>query len=92
MAAQYKFSHTGAGGSSVGDRLTAAGYDWSRWAENIAAGRSTASGTVNQWLDSPGHCHNLMSPQVTETGVGYAYNSAAPYRHYWTHDFARPAG
>src|SRR5215218_4418291 len=30
------FSHTGAGGSSPGDRIAAAGYSANGWAENIA--------------------------------------------------------
>jgi hypothetical protein len=47
------FSHTGAGGSSVGDRLTATGYVWSTVGENLAAGftgtlpTSTSANTSN---------------------------------------------
>src|ERR1700759_265966 len=53
MLANNTFSHTGAGGSSPGDRMTAAGYTFTgswAWGENIAitygAGTSLSTATV----------------------------------------------
>ncbi len=40
MVALNFFSHTGSNGSSAGQRATAAGYVWSTWGENIAAGHT----------------------------------------------------
>lgn len=59
-----------------------AGAGW----ENIAAGNSTAQATMNQWLDSEGHCKNIMSGAVTTIGVGYA-SGGGTYTHYWTQNF-----
>lgn len=74
------FSHTGAGGSSPGDRMSAEGYPFegtSAWGENIALWRTT--GTVdlqaaiiqhhNGLYESPGHRENLFRSYFRETGI-----------------------
>lgn len=58
-------------GQSPFQRMTAAGYTWNAAAENIAAGSSTASGTMNQWMNSSGHRTNILSTSYREIGVGY---------------------
>lgn len=88
MAEVGQLSHDGRGGSSVGSRLTAAGFAWHRAAENVAAGRPQPTETLAQWLGSAGHCRELMSTVSTETGIGYAYSVTSVYRHFWTQDFA----
>lgn len=92
MARQRYFSHQGKDGREVGARAEQAGYRWRRVGENIAAGQETADEVVQGWLDSPGHCANIMSPDFTEMGAGYAINSAreAGARAYWTQVFAMP--
>jgi uncharacterized protein YkwD len=90
MAEVGRLSHDGRGGSSLGRRLSAAGYPWHRAAENVAAGRPEPSATLAQWLGSAGHCRELMNPASTETGIGYAYSTTSLYRHFWTQDFATP--
>lgn len=74
------FSHTGAGGSSPGDRMEDAGYvfegTWS-WSENIAMLNTTglldaeaAIGTHFDGLyESPGHRVNMFNADFRETGV-----------------------
>jgi uncharacterized protein YkwD len=57
--------------SAPWDRMTAAGYSWNAAAENIAAGSSTTSGTMNQWMNSSGHRTNILSTSYREIGVGY---------------------
>ena len=42
MAARSVMTHTGAGGTNAGQRINAAGYGWTTWAENVAAGQTTA--------------------------------------------------
>ncbi len=77
------FSHTGSDGSSPGDRLYDVGYDWRAYGENIAMGYLTEDSVIEGWLNSPGHCRNIMSPNVSEMGV-------AKRGDYWTQVFAEP--
>ena len=84
------FSHTGSDGSSAADRVAAAGYLWRNVGENIAAGRNTAANTVTDWLESPGHCSNIMNPAFFEVAVSCSENNNATYLHYWTNVLAAP--
>jgi hypothetical protein len=81
MLANNTFSHTGANGSSPGDRMAAAGYSFTgswAWGENIAItyGSKTAlsAATVlsleNGLFKSPGHRQNLLNPAFKEAGMG----------------------
>ncbi len=90
MASYGYFSHQGRDGSLPWDRMRAAGYSYHAAGENIAAGMSTPQAAVSAWLRSPGHCANIMKETFTEIGVGYAHDSNAQYRHYWTQNFGRP--
>jgi uncharacterized protein YkwD len=91
MATHNYFSHTGLNGSDPGNRMSAAGYAWSAWAENIAAGQTTPESVVAGWFGSAGHCHNFMSSAVTQIGFGRAQSSGSAYGIYWVSDLARPA-
>ena len=84
MQANGNLSHSGNNGSNAGDRLLINGYNWSRWGENIAAGRTSASGTMAQWLGSAPHCANLMNANFEEMGV--AQDDVVG--NYWTAVFA----
>jgi uncharacterized protein YkwD len=77
-------------GSDPGDRITAVGYTPQAWGENIAAGYPDEEAVVAAWLDSPGHCLNIMSGSFTELGAGFAENPASTYGIYWTQNFGRP--
>jgi uncharacterized protein YkwD len=87
MANNEYFDHQSRDGRSPADRARAAGYGSRFVGENIAAGRSTAEGTVEQWLDSPGHCLNMLSPEYHELGVGHESSSARSLGDYWTQLF-----
>ncbi|MFC4174205.1 CAP domain-containing protein [Microvirga sp. GCM10011540] len=69
------FSHTGVNGSSAGARMTAAGYGWQGWGENIAyvSGGMTEA-TVRQLhanlMKSPGHYANIVNGSFEEIGIG----------------------
>jgi len=39
-------------------------------AENLSRAAATPAEVVNAWLGSAGHANNLLSPQLTELGVG----------------------
>lgn len=90
MAQNDFFSHTGLDGSSPGDRISAVGYVWRTYGENIAAGYGDAQAAMDGWMASAGHCANLMSARFTEMGAGMASDSASTYGLYWTQDFASP--
>ncbi len=79
------FSHTGSDGSSAGQRAAAAGYAWSTWGENIAAGQPTVASVMAAWMGSPGHCANLMNPAFREVGLACVSGAAGnTYGSYWT--------
>ncbi|MFC3460831.1 CAP domain-containing protein [Massilia haematophila] len=91
MAAHRRFSHRGSDDSEVAQRATRVGYRWRHIGENIAAGQTSAQEAVAGWLESPGHCANLMNPDFSEMGAGYAISRARmPGFAYWTQVFAMP--
>lgn len=90
MAKNDFFEHQGSDGSKVGDRATRVGYRWRAVAENIAIGAETAEIVVTGWLNSPGHCMNIMSPDYSEMGVAYVTDPKSEPGIYWTQVFARP--
>lgn len=85
MAKYNYFSHYGRNGSTPWDRAKRAGT--SARGENIAAGHAGAKATVDQWLNSPGHCVNLMTPSHKVMGIGRGANSKSTYRYYWVQMF-----
>ena len=84
MYDQRYFDHTGLDGSKVGDRVTAQGYTWNRVGENIARGQTSLASVMADWLESEGHCKNLMNPGFTQIGASQAGN-------YWVQVFAHPS-
>jgi uncharacterized protein YkwD len=86
------------GGPAFSDRISLQGYNWTTVAENIAAGTSmdTAQEAFDAWVNSPGHRANMLNPNITQIGIGMAYNATSTYGYYWTTDFAAgendPAG
>ncbi|MEM1113201.1 MAG: MopE-related protein [Pseudomonadota bacterium] len=89
MAVNRFFSHTGSNGSSPGQRISAAGFRWSSYGENIAAGIPNVANVVQAWVDSPGHCANLMGSGFSSLGAAKYYLPGSPYGVYWTQVFAR---
>jgi len=84
MADQGFFSHQGPDGSTFISRALAAGYRGATYlAENIAAGQTSPEQVVASWMASPSHRANILSPWVTEMGVGYAARPGSPYGTYW---------
>jgi uncharacterized protein YkwD len=90
MAKKNYFSHDSQDGTDPGTRISRAGYAWSTYGENIAAGYPSPAAVVAGWMSSYGHCLNIMHADFTELGVGYGYNTASKYDHYWTQDFGAP--
>lgn len=88
MAQNSFLAHTGSDGSNPGERATRAGYEWRVVAENIAAGQTSADDIAATWLESSGHCANLMDPKYAETGIAYALNPGDGRDIYWVQLYA----
>jgi uncharacterized protein YkwD len=84
MANNNYFDHKDRDGRTPGDRAELAGYDFQQVAENIAAGQDSARKVVEGWLTSPGHCANLMNPQMRDLGAAYATDPKSDAGIYWT--------
>lgn len=85
------FDHAGSDGSSPAARVARTQYPWASVGENLAAGQTTHQEAVDGWLDSPGHCSNLMNPNFTQMGVSRVPgDSTNEYSMYWTQVLARP--
>ncbi len=91
MVANDFFAHAGSNGSNAGQRASEAGYVWSTWGENIAAGQGSVASVVAAWMASPGHCANLMNADFSDVGLACVSGVAgSTYRSYWTMTLARP--
>ena len=108
MLATDTFSHTGARGSSAGDRMAAADFDFSgRWgnAENLAV--QTVRGAPGfrddvydlhvSLMNSPGHRANILDPDQDYIGIGieignFNYGSGEARSAIVTQNFAYTGG
>jgi uncharacterized protein YkwD len=89
MATKNYFSHTSIDGRSLMTRIDATGYAWSRLGENIAASYPSVAAVVDAWVASPGHCANLMNPELKEFGLACVPSTVpGAYTNYWTMDLA----
>lgn len=84
------YSHTRPDGTSCFTVLDDLGYSYSTAAENIAAGQTSAEDVMDDWMNSAGHRANILNKNVTELGVGFAYDSDSYYQYYWAQLFAKP--
>nr|QXL90813.1 sigma-70 family RNA polymerase sigma factor [Streptomyces sp.] len=84
MAARDYFDHTSPDGKDPGDRITAAGYRWSTYGENIARGQQTPASVMDSWMNSEGHRANILNCSFKELGVGIHNGSGGPW---WTQAF-----
>ncbi|MBW4718597.1 CAP domain-containing protein [Saccharothrix obliqua] len=85
MAARNYYEHNSPEGKTGGDRLTAAGYSWQKWGENIHKGPSNADRAMRDWMDSGAHRANIVDCSFQVIGVGVNKNSRGPL---WVQDFA----
>jgi len=91
MATHRVMSHTGSDGSSMTSRISAQNYSYSSAAENVAYGYADVDAVMTGWLESPGHCANIMRNSVVHLGVGFAIaRQNQRDEPYWTQNFAKP--
>jgi uncharacterized protein YkwD len=97
MATRNYFDHTNPDGFGPNYLVRQAGYPLPSWydtapnannVESIAAGYSTPDAAWQGWMGSTPHRTHLLgldpfwAAQI-EYGIGYAYNPASDYDHYW---------
>ena len=90
MAVHNYFEHQDRAGHSPADRVRAVGYQEKLVGENIAYGPKSADEVVQGWLDSPGHCENIMDPRFAEMGIAFAAGQASKHGLYWVQVLAAP--
>ncbi|MGA4843825.1 sigma-70 family RNA polymerase sigma factor [Streptomyces sp. G45] len=84
MRARDYFDHTSPDGTDPGQRITAAGYRWTTYGENIARGQRTAAAVMDSWMNSEGHRANIVNCAFKELGVGIEKGGGGPW---WTQNF-----
>ena len=81
------FSHECPPGYSVGQRVSAEGYQWLLIGENIGAGHMNPQSQVDGWMGSPGHRAFILRPDLRDAGVGFFYaDPGTPFPTYFVFD------
>lgn len=86
MAENQFFSHDGSDGHDEVERADEAGYESDYVGENLAMGQSTPNDAVEAWLESPGHCENIMHRAYRDTGTAYIEVGGTSY---WIQKYGR---
>ncbi|MBK8152036.1 MAG: CAP domain-containing protein [Saprospiraceae bacterium] len=74
-----ELSHSSRNGLPTYKRFELQNYIWKSYAENVAGGYDTFLDVLQAWLESPGHCKNLMG-NYQDLGI-------ARYQDFWVMDF-----
>jgi uncharacterized protein YkwD len=90
MADHDYFEHEDLSGRSPADRVKAVGYKEKLVGENIAYGPDSADEVVQGWLDSPGHCENIMDARFAEMGIAFAAGESSRHGLYWVQLLVAP--
>ena len=88
MATNRFMAHEGSDGSSPSQRARRATYSGRLVGENVARGYRSPEAVVQGWLDSDGHCNNMMNGGYTEIGIGYAVSTEDEA--FWVQLFGAP--
>ncbi len=99
LARTGTLSHS-ADGRTMDARVRAQGYTFCWLAENLSfrrdakgfATKALAGTVVTGWRNSPSHRANMVSPKVTEIGVGVARAPGASPTYYSVQIMGRPPG
>jgi uncharacterized protein YkwD len=90
MARHDYFEHDDLTGHTPADRVRAVGYHEKLVGENIAYGPESADEVVKGWLDSPGHCENIMDPRFAEMGIASSPGQVSRRGLYWVQLLVAP--
>ncbi|QEK12853.1 SafA/ExsA family spore coat assembly protein [Crassaminicella thermophila] len=88
MKEQGYFSHTSPIYGSPFEMIKNFGIKYSYAGENIAKGQRSPQEVVHSWMNSSGHRRNILNPNYTEIGVGFAKDERGTT--YWTQMFIKP--
>jgi uncharacterized protein YkwD len=90
MARLGFFDHTDPRGRGVGERVAIfdRAHRFSYIGENIAAGQSSAASACKSWMGSAGHRANILNPEFTHIGGGFA--GGGPYGRYYVQVLGTP--
>ncbi|MBV7409174.1 CAP domain-containing protein [Maritimibacter sp. DP1N21-5] len=69
LHATGQFSHT-AGNSTVGERVSATGYQWRKVGENLAQGFTDENDVIDAWEGSSEHKKNQNDPDFEDFALG----------------------
>jgi uncharacterized protein YkwD len=92
MGVNNYFDHYLFDGTDAGTNITNFGYTAFPYAENIAAGMSTAQEVLIAWQNSPEHNATMTDPQFAEVGIGRYYQEGSLYGWYWTATYGAGGG
>lgn len=83
MFANGVLTHTGStpATATVGQRATAAGYNWTAIGENIAKGQANENQAMNDWVNSAPHQANNVNPAFKDFGLARTGTGSNTY---WT--------
>lgn len=81
MVAKNSLSHDADG--SFASRVTAAGLDSARTAENLGGGYYSTEEAFEGWRKSPGHDQNLRMKEATRYGIALSKDPRTSYRAWW---------
>lgn len=89
MACNNFLAHTGSNGSSIHQRVVAAGYN-PTYSEEIIFASGTPQDAFRWWMNDPVHRDAILNPKVVDMGAGYTYSASSAYGGYYTVDFGAP--
>lgn len=86
------FAHDTPDGVDPFERMAEAGFVGSGGGENIALGQRTPEEVMVAWMESDGHCANVMRASFDTIGVGYHPGAGmrGDSNNYWTQNFGAP--
>lgn len=86
------FEHDTPDGVDPFERMAEAGFVGSGGGENIAFGQRSPQEVMDAWMESDGHCANVMRANFDTLGVGYHPGSQmrGGNSNYWTQNFGAP--
>ena len=88
MAATGLFEHRNEKHQTLTNRIRDRHYPAQTLGENIGAGIASPAELVQGWVNSPGHCENLMDSHFNQAGVAFTINRDRESTIYWTLDLA----
>jgi len=84
MAVRNYFDHKSPDGRTVSERVKASPYKFRLVGENLAGGDANVASAIQGWIDSPGHCVNLMDARFVDVAVACVGDRRSQWGTYWT--------